>query len=65
MSTYTICGGCGATHPNERCIGCLHYFGSGSWDTRKMFELDVDAGAQRAIETSIDRKPVQRSVRSA
>jgi hypothetical protein len=32
------CGGCGAKDPKDRCIGCLHYFGEGSWDTRKIYE---------------------------
>jgi hypothetical protein len=27
--TYTACGGCGATNPSQRCIGCLHPFGGG------------------------------------
>lgn len=27
------CGGCGASHPNERCLGCRHDFKVlGSWD---------------------------------
>jgi len=25
---YKPCGGCGATEPGQRCIGCLHDFGS-------------------------------------
>lgn len=25
--SYVPCGGCGATHPRERCINCLHDFG--------------------------------------
>lgn len=33
VETYTICGGCGATKPEDRCLGCLHNFGGGSWDT--------------------------------
>lgn len=24
--TYTPCGGCGATEPDQRCIGCMHPF---------------------------------------
>ena len=24
--SYVPCGGCGATHPNERCINCFHDF---------------------------------------
>lgn len=28
-ATYEHCGGCGAETPSERCIGCLHDFGSG------------------------------------
>jgi hypothetical protein len=27
--TYTACGGCGATKPSQRCIGCLHPFEGG------------------------------------
>lgn len=27
---YQPCGGCGATEPGQRCIGCLHDFGSPS-----------------------------------
>lgn len=23
---YTPCGGCGATEPDQRCIGCMHPF---------------------------------------
>lgn len=23
---YEICGGCGADHPDQRCIGCFHPF---------------------------------------
>jgi hypothetical protein len=23
---YTVCGGCGAVHPKQRCIGCAHDF---------------------------------------
>lgn len=26
---FNPCGGCGASHPNERCLGCLHDFGHG------------------------------------
>ena len=30
--SYTPCGGCGATHPKERCINCHHDFGGvGIW----------------------------------
>ena len=29
---YTPCGGCGATSPDQRCMGCLHNFGAGSWN---------------------------------
>lgn len=25
----TMCGGCGETRPERRCLGCLHYFGDG------------------------------------
>ncbi|MFM0095608.1 hypothetical protein PQQ87_08345 [Paraburkholderia nemoris] len=25
--TYMSCGGCGATDPSERCLGCMHDFG--------------------------------------
>lgn len=25
-NSFVSCGGCGATHPNERCIGCFHVF---------------------------------------
>lgn len=32
MTEYTMCGGCGATKPEDRCLGCLHNFGGGSWD---------------------------------
>ena len=27
---YTMCGGCGAADPKERCIGCFHDFGDGN-----------------------------------
>jgi hypothetical protein len=27
---YKMCGGCGATDPKDRCLGCLHDFGGGS-----------------------------------
>jgi hypothetical protein len=30
--TYTPCGGCGATKPSQRCIGCLHPFEAGASD---------------------------------
>ena len=23
---YAPCGGCGATHPKQRCLGCMHQF---------------------------------------
>lgn len=28
MSEAIMCGGCGATDPQKRCIGCLHDFGT-------------------------------------
>ncbi len=37
LKRYTPCGGCGADKPSDRCIGCLHDFGGGSWETSKMF----------------------------
>lgn len=30
---YRTCGGCGATHPVERCIGCTHNFEKDSTNT--------------------------------
>lgn len=64
MNEYTMCGGCGASHPNQRCLGCLHYFGAGSWDTREIYELD-DEAAQAAAELGFELRPVQRPVRTA
>lgn len=29
-NSYEPCGGCGATEPKQRCIGCFHDFGGGS-----------------------------------
>jgi len=48
---YEMCGGCGATHPDHRCIGCLHYFGAGSWDTRTIYGK-IESGANAAADNS-------------
>jgi hypothetical protein len=49
---YISCGGCGARRPQDRCIGCLHYFGGGSWDTRRMFSEDTAMSAEPRDATS-------------
>lgn len=47
---YETCGGCGATHPDQRCIGCLHYFGGDSWGTRRIYEK-IESGANAAADS--------------
>ena len=27
LPPFIPCGGCGADHPSQRCLGCLHQFG--------------------------------------
>lgn len=49
MSKFTPCGGCGATTPSERCIGCLHDFGGGSWDTSKVLAPAEETDLKIAI----------------
>lgn len=34
---YTPCGGCGATEPMQRCIGCLHPF-----DPNELKDISID-----------------------
>lgn len=41
VSAYTACGGCGASKPTDRCIGCLHNFGGGSWNPETALAQDV------------------------
>lgn len=37
-SEYIMCGGCGAKHPRQRCIGCLHDFGGDDEFSRQIRE---------------------------
>ncbi len=41
---YMPCGGCGAPSPDQRCLGCLHNFGAGSWNlAATLFSSPSDA----------------------
>lgn len=53
--SYTMCGGCGATHPDQRCIGCLHNFGGGSWDTSKIYEKDHEDRQSQSVAEGRER----------
>jgi hypothetical protein len=61
-SKYTPCGGCGATYPIERCIGCFHPFmpsnEQGELSEEVILLLSGDAVAathKAALETDAER----------
>lgn len=48
IDNYLACGGCGAKTPQDRCIGCLHNFGGGSW-----LASDVFKGEPPALQSAV------------
>lgn len=42
MTDFTACGGCGASNPKERCLGCFHDFGGNSTTPGSQRTPDVD-----------------------
>lgn len=54
---YIPCGGCGARHPKERCIGCMHSFTKEEEEKLQKRRDEIDE--RREIEAFLAFREIQ------
>jgi len=63
QTNFIPCGGCGAEHPNERCIGCFHDFGELAVAQSRFAELEQRAqrlaARWRMLTSELDKSVVE------
>lgn len=66
---FIPCGGCGAEHPNERCIGCFHDFGELAVAQSRFAELEQRAqrlaARWRMLTSELDKSVVETDPRGS